>query len=157
MHNTQDPTADPLGASTRISLFHRSGQSWSQYINTLPPFLRRHYCTTPPLKHDYPPQQVLHEQLITTDCTEGYNINAIPPPPSTNSRKRHRTTPPTSDSDPEGYSRNNQPHEPPDPTPARIPQKPSTKAQSSSSAEETTHNRSASTNLPHTSLQKTPP
>jgi hypothetical protein len=61
-----------------------------------------------------------------------------PPTPA----KRDRTTPPTSDSDPEGYSRNNKPHEPPEPTPARIPQKTSPKARTSSSAEETTHNRS---------------
>jgi hypothetical protein len=49
MHNTQDPTANPLDASTCISQFHRSGQSWSQYINTFPPppLLRRHYCSTP--------------------------------------------------------------------------------------------------------------
>ena len=37
MPNPPHPTAEPLDASTCISQFHRSGQSWSQYINTSPP------------------------------------------------------------------------------------------------------------------------
>ena len=128
--NSADP---PLSfahspTTTCISLFHRSGQSWTQYIHTLPPLLRRHYRTPPPPPHSNTTTHPIPFTRSTSSSPQPYH-----------SRKRHRTTPPPSDSDPEGYSRNNQPYEPPAPTPAEIPQKPSTIAQSISSAEETTH------------------
>ena len=104
------------------------------------------YPAPPPLSVDTTPHSntITHPILSMSSTSPPIvqNTNsASPSPQPPNSRKRHRSTPPTSDSDPKGYSRNNQPHEPFAPTTARIPQKPSTIAQSRSSAEETTHSR----------------
>jgi len=72
MHDHQDRTTDQLDASTRISLFYKSGQSWANYLTTLPPLFRRHYNAIPPLKHDYPPNPISSHQL-TIARPEGYS------------------------------------------------------------------------------------
>ena len=117
----QQCTPDQLGVNDRTSHFYQSDcQSWTQYLLALPPMVRRYYQTTlPPSTNDYPPTNPTSTTPLP--YLGGYSkptTSSLPPTPN---RKRQRTTPPTSDSDPEGYSRNNQFYEEPYlPPPPRI-------------------------------------
>ena len=144
----QHNTLDQLGVNDRTSHFYRdhNNLNWSQYLATLPPMVRRYYHTLPPSRYDYP----LHTPTPTKPKATrlgGYSRPDHPTSDQTSSRKRHRTTPPTSDSDPEGYSRNNQPY---DATlsEATLIQTPSTIANSKRRSEESTYGRSNSGTRP---------
>ena len=106
MLDNQHGTPDQPGVNDRTSDFYRdpNNHNWTQYIATLPPMVR------PPSRYDYP----LHTPTPTTTKAPrlgGYSRTTTPTLQQSTSRKRHRTTLPTSDSDPGGYSRNNQPYE----------------------------------------------
>ena len=149
MLDNQHGTPDQLGVNDRTSDFYRdpNNHNWTQYIATLPPMVRRYYNTLPPSRYDYLP----HAPTPTTTKAPrlgGYSRTTTPTLQQTTSRKRHRTTPPTSDSDPGGYSRNNQPYDEPSPTQTTHAQQPSAAADSKRNSEEEHYGRSNSGNRP---------
>jgi hypothetical protein len=141
----QHGTPDQLGVSDRTSHFYNTpnNDTWSQYLATLPPMVRQYYNTLPPSLYAYP----LHTSTSNKPRAPrlgGYSRSSDPTSNQTIPRKRHRTTPPTSDSDPEGYSRNNQPYDAHRLSqPTSIPP-PSNIAESKRSSEEAHYGRSNS-------------
>ena len=145
----QHGTPDQLGVYDRTSHFYNApnNQTWTQYLASLPPIVRRYYNTLPPSRYDCP----LHTFTSTKPRATrlgGYSRSTDPTSHQTVPRKRQRTTPPTSDSDPEGYSRNNQPYDAPRlRQPTSIPP-PSNIADSKRSSEEAHYGRSNSGTRP---------
>ena len=94
MYEYKYPSADNLNASNRISDFMRSGSSWSTYINTLPPLIRRSYLNMPPNHSDH----ISYTRPATTSSLGGYREQLADNSLNSQSLKRDRTSN-TSDSD----------------------------------------------------------
>jgi hypothetical protein len=144
MLDHQHGTPDKLGVNDRTHRFYRDPHpnTWTPYISTLPPLVRRYYNTLPPSCHDYPPNT---STPTTPRATRpgGYFGQSNTTSKESQPRKRPRTTPPTSDSDQEGYSRSNQPYARPNP-PTHIPiQHPPSIADDKRSSEEAFYGRSS--------------
>ena len=136
MYEHTYPHADNLDAYKRISDFLRSASSWSTYLKTLPPLIRRFYLNMPPTHSDY----LSYTRTATTSRLGGYPEqyarNSLHP----HSLKRDRT-PNSSDSDSGTRSFRHQSRD----HPASVPQQPPTRntkpAQTRRIAEETAYER----------------
>ena len=74
----------------RTSHFYNApnNHTWTQYLVTLPPIVRRYYNTLPPSRYDYP-----HLANPKTTRLGGYSKSTDPASLKTIPRKRQRTTP----------------------------------------------------------------
>ena len=144
MLDHQHGTPDQLGVNDRTHRFYRDPHpnTWTQYITTLRPLVRRYYNTLPPFCHNYPPNT---STPTTPRATRpgGYSSHTNTTANKSQHRKRQRTTPPTSGSDPEGYSGPNQAYDRPNqPERIRIGH-PSSIADAKRSSEEATYGSSS--------------
>ena len=91
----QHGTPDQLGVNDRTSHFYNppNNDTWSQYLVTLPPMVRRYYNTLPPSLYDYP----LHTSTSNKHKAPrlgGYSRSSDPTSNQPRAHKRQRTTPP---------------------------------------------------------------
>ena len=92
MLDHQHDTPDQLGVNDRTSHFYNApnNHTWTQYLATLPPMVRRYYNTLPPSRYDYP----LHTSTSNNPRAPrlgGYSRSTDSTSHQTISRKRQRT------------------------------------------------------------------
>jgi hypothetical protein len=89
MYEHAAPYADTLDSFNRTSAFLRSGLSWSTYLTTLPPIVRRFYLNKPPTHSDH--LDPLNPRPATTSRLGGYPKQPTHNTPDSQSLKRERT------------------------------------------------------------------
>lgn len=91
LFNTQDPSPDTIPTDNRILGWAHSNLSWTEYLNCLPPIIRRHYLNMPPTPADLTANNCLTRS--NTRRLGGYPQNQDPTHTDDNGRDNERPAP----------------------------------------------------------------